>query len=86
MAVFAFDLLYLNGEPLVKKTFRERRELLHKNFKEVEGEFVYAKSADPETLEGIQEVLDESIKGETDPSSSELLVAGLEIDLAHERR
>ncbi len=33
VAIFAFDLLYLNGEPLVKKTFRERRELLHKHFK-----------------------------------------------------
>ena len=33
VAIFAFDLLYLNGEALVKKTFRERRELLHKHFK-----------------------------------------------------
>jgi len=30
VVIFAFDLLYLNGEALVKKTFRERRELLHK--------------------------------------------------------
>jgi hypothetical protein len=28
VAVYAFDLLYLNGEPLVRKTFAERRRLL----------------------------------------------------------
>ncbi len=64
VAIFAFDLLYLNGEALVRKPFRERRELLRKHFKEVPGEFVYAKCADPETLEGIQEALEESVTGE----------------------
>merc|ERR1719384_1189741 len=47
VAVFAFDILYLNGEALVKKSFRERRELLQKHFKQVEGEFIFAKSGDP---------------------------------------
>lgn len=28
VAVFAFDLLYLNGEPLVRKPLGERRKLL----------------------------------------------------------
>lgn len=63
VAIFAFDLLYLNGEALVRKSFRERRELLKSCFDEVEGEFFFAKSADPETMEDIQEVLEESIKG-----------------------
>ena len=63
VAIFAFDLLYLNGESLVRKTFRERRELLKSCFEEIEGEFFFAKSADPETMEDIQEVLEESIKG-----------------------
>ncbi len=35
VAIFAFDLLYLNGEPLVRKTFRERRDLLQRNFRQV---------------------------------------------------
>ena len=28
VAVYAFDLLYLNGEPLVRKSLAERRRLL----------------------------------------------------------
>lgn len=65
VAIFAFDLLYLNGEALVRKSFRERRELLKKHFKEVEGEFIFAKCADPDTLESVQEVLEESVRGLT---------------------
>ena len=63
VAVFAFDLLYLNGEALVRKPFEERRELLRKHFKEVEGEFVFAKFADPDSVEAIQEVLEQSVAG-----------------------
>ena len=63
VCVFPFDLLYFNGESLVKKTFEERRRLLRENFKEVEGEFVFAKSMDSTDIEDIQEFLDESIKG-----------------------
>merc|ERR1712212_1073680 len=33
VCVFAFDLLYLNGESLVKKTFEDRRQMLRDNFK-----------------------------------------------------
>ena len=63
VAVFAFDLLYLNGEALVRKPFEERRELLRKHFKEVEVEFVFAKFADPDSVEAIQEVLEQSVAG-----------------------
>merc|ERR1712223_1591232 len=62
VAVFGFDLLYLNGEALVRKPFQERRRLLKENFKEVEGEFLFAKSAEPDNLEDIQEVLEQSVK------------------------
>ena len=74
VAIFAFDLLYLNGESLVRKTFRERRELLKEHFKEIEGEFVFAKKADPDTMEEIQEVLDESIKGKFEKISPRNLI------------
>ena len=63
VAVFAFDLLYLNGEALVRKPFEERRNLLKEHFKAVEGEFLFAKSADPDTVEAVQELLEESVKG-----------------------
>ncbi|KAJ3416404.1 tRNA ligase [Chytridiales sp. JEL 0842] len=44
VCVFAFDILYLNGEPLIKKTLRERRESLYSSFNESAGKFTYAKS------------------------------------------
>merc|ERR1712088_1217011 len=45
VCVFAFDLLFLNGEALVTKPFEERRQMLRDNFKAVEGEFQFAQSA-----------------------------------------
>ncbi|ROT40329.1 DNA ligase [Sodiomyces alkalinus F11] len=62
VCVFAFDLLYLNGVPLVKKSLRERRELLTRAFVPVEGEFALATHMNGQELEQIQEFLDESVK------------------------
>ncbi|KAH8909621.1 ATP-dependent DNA ligase [Coniochaeta sp. PMI_546] len=62
VCVFAFDLLYLNGEAIVEKSLRERRELLHKAFLPVEGEFGFATSMDGQELDEIQSFLDESVK------------------------
>ncbi|KAK4040902.1 hypothetical protein C8A01DRAFT_35074 [Parachaetomium inaequale] len=62
VCVFAFDLLYLNGEAVVEKSLRERRELLHKAFQPVEGEFSFATSMDGQELDEIQTFLDESVK------------------------
>lgn len=58
-----FDLLFLNGEPLVKKPFIERRTLLRKYFKEVEGEWAFANHLDTTAMEEVQEYLEESVKG-----------------------
>lgn len=60
--VFAFDLLFLNGESLLSKQLKERRELLKSHFHHVEGEFGYAKSSDGSSSEQIAEFLEESIK------------------------
>lgn len=62
VCVFAFDFLFYNGEALVKKTLRERRELLHKAFTPVEGEFAFAQYGDTKDVEEIQVLLDESVK------------------------
>ena len=63
VCVYAFDLLYLNGESLVRKTFCDRRELLRSHFQEVEGEFTFATSIISSNPEDIEEFLEESIKG-----------------------
>ena len=60
--MYAFDLLYLNGESLVKQPFRKRRELLHSSFKEVAGEFMFATASDSTDTDKISEFLDESVK------------------------
>ncbi|KAK8250737.1 DNA ligase [Phyllosticta capitalensis] len=62
VCVFAFDLLYLNGERLTRRSFRERRELLHNSFVPVEGEFAFAQHGDASDVVEIQELLDQSIK------------------------
>lgn len=62
VCLFAFDLLYLNGESLVKEPLRKRKELLRSSFNEDSGSFVLAQSCDVDTTEDIQEFLEESIK------------------------
>ena len=46
VCLFAFDLMYLNGEPLLDRPFRERRELLRGLFVEVPNQFTWVKSLD----------------------------------------
>ncbi|KAL4069635.1 ATP-dependent DNA ligase [Scleroderma yunnanense] len=62
VCLFAFDLLYLNGEPLLQKPLCERRELLRKHFQIVSGEFDFAKHSDAESIDEIQAFLEESVK------------------------
>ncbi|EPZ30811.1 DNA ligase, ATP-dependent, central domain-containing protein [Rozella allomycis CSF55] len=62
VSLYAFDLLFLNGKSLLTTTFRERRDLLHQNFRVVEGKFAFAKYMDAQTTEDIQYFLDDSVK------------------------
>ena len=62
VCLFAFDLLYLNGESLVTRTLYERRKMLHDHFNFIEGKFMSAHSKDLSELDAIQEFLEESIK------------------------
>ncbi|KAK3670039.1 ATP-dependent DNA ligase Cdc17 [Recurvomyces mirabilis] len=62
VCVFAFDLLYLNGEAVVNKPFRERRDLLYGTFEPVEGEFAFAQYGNTREIEEIQTLLEDSIK------------------------
>ncbi|KAM0751748.1 ATP-dependent DNA ligase [Meredithblackwellia eburnea MCA 4105] len=60
--LFAFDLLYLNGKPLLGENLERRRELLREALEPVEGEFAFATSADADNVDEIQVFLDQSIK------------------------
>ena len=51
------------AQALVRKSFRERRKLLHDTVLEKEGEFVFATSQDTTDTEEIQSLLDLSVKG-----------------------
>jgi DNA ligase 1 len=46
VCLFAFDLMYLNGAPLLDRPFRERRELLRGLFTEIPNQFTWVKSID----------------------------------------
>uniref|UniRef100_A0A2Y9D1S0 DNA ligase n=1 Tax=Anopheles funestus TaxID=62324 RepID=A0A2Y9D1S0_ANOFN len=63
VCVFMFDLLYLNGEPLVERPFAERRDLLYKHFREIEGQWRYATRLDTSDLDELQRFLDEAVRG-----------------------
>ncbi|MCJ1358860.1 MAG: hypothetical protein MMC33_008860 [Icmadophila ericetorum] len=62
VCVFAFDMLFYNGEAIVQKSLRERRELMRQAFSEVEGEFAFAQYGNTSDLEEIQTLLEESVK------------------------
>ena len=46
VCLFSFDLMYLNGQSLLNRSFRERRELLRSLFTEIPHHFTWAKSLD----------------------------------------
>ncbi|XP_053618544.1 DNA ligase 1 isoform X2 [Plodia interpunctella] len=63
VCVFVFDLLYLNGAPLVRAPLRERRALLREHFNEVPGEWQFATSKDCSSVDEVQQFLEEAVKG-----------------------
>ncbi|KAI1742726.1 ATP-dependent DNA ligase [Xylaria scruposa] len=57
VCLFAFDLMYLNGQPLLDRPFRERRSLLRSLFTEVPNRFTWVRSLDA-TSQDSEVVLD----------------------------
>lgn len=72
VCLFAFDLMYLNGEPLLERPFRERRELLRSLFTEVPNQFTWVKSIDA-TSQDSETVL-EFFKSATDVKCEGIMV------------
>lgn len=72
VCLFAFDLMYLNGEPLLDRPFRERRELLRSLFTKVPNQFAWVKSIDA-TSQDSETVL-EFFKSATDVKCEGIMV------------
>lgn len=64
VCLFSFDLMYLNGQPLLDRSFRERRELLRSLFTEIPHHFTWVKSIDATSADS--ETVLEFFKSATD--------------------
>ncbi|RNF06980.1 putative DNA ligase I [Trypanosoma conorhini] len=62
VCVFAFDILYFNGEPQMAKPLSERRHILYSHFVPIHAKFQFAEHLDSANVEDIQSFLDQSIK------------------------
>lgn len=63
IALYLFDIIYLNGQSLLKLSLKERRVLLQRHFREVPGHVHFAIGRDLQSTEDILEFFNESIKG-----------------------
>jgi DNA ligase-1 len=76
VCLFSFDLMYLNGEPLLNRPFRERRELLRSLFVEIPNRFTWVKSLDATSADS--ETVLEFFKGATDAKCEGIMVKVLD--------
>lgn len=72
VCLFSFDLMYLNGQPLLDRPFRERRELLRSLFVEIPHRFTWVKSLDATSADS--EVVLDFFKSATDAKCEGIMV------------
>ncbi|WUR05085.1 DNA ligase 1 (DNLI1) [Vairimorpha necatrix] len=63
ICVFVFDILFFDGKELINKTLEERREVLYREFSEVEGQFYFSEHINCENIEEIDEFFKMSCSG-----------------------
>ncbi|XP_020261727.1 DNA ligase 1-like isoform X1 [Asparagus officinalis] len=61
VCIYAFDILYINGQPLLQEQLKLRREHLYNSFEELPGEFQFATTITSNDLEEIQKFLDDAV-------------------------
>jgi DNA ligase 1 len=76
VCLFAFDLMYLNGEELLNRPFRERRSLLRSLFVELPNHFTWVKSLDATSADG--EAVSDFFKQATDIKCEGIMVKVLD--------
>ena len=76
VCLFAFDLMFLNGEELLDRPLRERRELLRSLFTEVPMQFTWVKSLDARSTDS--EAVLEFFKSATDIKCEGIMVKVLD--------
>ncbi len=76
VCLFAFDLMFLNGEELLDRSFRERRELLRSLFVEVPNRFTWVKNIDASSTDS--ETVLEFFKSATDIKCEGIMVKVLD--------
>lgn len=72
VCLFSFDLMYLNGEELLDRPFRERRELLRSLFVEIPNRFTWVKSIDATSSDS--DIVLEFFKSATDIKCEGIMV------------
>ncbi|KAI1207722.1 ATP-dependent DNA ligase [Annulohypoxylon truncatum] len=72
VCLFAFDLMHLNGQPLLDRPFRERRSLLRSLFIEIPHRFTWVKSLDATSQDS--EVVLDFFKQATDTKCEGIMV------------
>ncbi|KAL2039509.1 hypothetical protein N7G274_007781 [Stereocaulon virgatum] len=76
VCLFSFDLMYLNGEELLDRPFRERRELLRSLFMEIPYRFTWVKNLDASSADS--EAVLEFFKSATDIKCEGIMVKVLD--------
>lgn len=80
VCTFAFDILYLNGQPLLHEQLKVRKEELYDSFVEVPGEFRFATAITSNDLEEIQKFLENAVSS----SCEGLIIKTLDKDATYE--
>lgn len=80
VCIFAFDMLYLNGQPLIQEQLKVRRECLYDSFVEEAGFFQFATALTSNDIDEIQKFLDAAVSS----SSEGLIIKTLTKDATYE--
>ncbi|KAJ8762064.1 hypothetical protein K2173_006666 [Erythroxylum novogranatense] len=80
VCIYAFDMLYLNGQPLIQEQLEIRRERLYDSFDQEPGHFQFATTITSNDVEEIQNFLDAAV----DASCEGLIIKTLNRDATYE--